>query len=322
MTHLVTGCAGFIGFHLSLKLLNTKKVVIGIDNLNNYYDPKLKKDRLDILKKFKNFKFFKINIQSKEIDKIFKNNKIKYVINLAAQAGVRYSISNPETYIKSNLMGFYNLIEHSKKYKIKHFIYASTSSVYGENKNTKFKEKHSIEKPLQLYAATKSANEMIAYSYSNIFKLHTTGLRFFTVYGPWGRPDMSLFKFVKNGLLNKKIEIFNYGKHLRDFTYVDDIVFYIDKIIKLKTNTKKNIPHDVYNIGGGSPIKLMSFIKIIEKKLKLKFKKKFLNLQKGDIVRTSADNNKLISKFKVKKFTKIEVGISNFIDWYKKYYNY
>ena len=322
MKYLVTGCAGFIGFHLSLKLLKAKKKVVGIDNLNNYYDPKLKRARLNILKKFKDFKFYKINIASNEVNNVFKKNKISYVINLAAQAGVRYSITNPDSYVASNLLGFCNLIEISKKFKVKHFIYASTSSVYGENKNKKFKETDTIEKPLQLYAATKSANELIAYSYSNLFKLPTTGLRFFTVYGPWGRPDMSLFKFVKNGLSNKKIEIFNHGKHLRDFTYVDDIVFYIQKIISNKPIFKKKPPHDVYNIGGGSPIKLMSFVEIIEKKLNLKMKKNFLNLQKGDIVRTSANNNKLIKKFKIKKFTKIEVGVSNFVDWFKKYYKH
>jgi|TARA_B110000503_G_C7100579_1_gene393594 UDP-glucuronate 4-epimerase len=320
MTNLITGCAGFIGFHLSLQLLKKNKKIIGIDNLNNYYDQKLKRDRLKILKSYKHFFFYKESIQSKKIKKIFSKYKIDNVINLAAQAGVRYSISNPDIYLKSNLIGFCNLIELSKEFNVKHFIYASTSSVYGENKKNKFSEKDTIEKPLQFYAATKSANELIAYSYSNIFKLRTTGLRFFTVYGPWGRPDMSLFKFVKNGLMNKKVEIYNHGKHLRDFTYVDDIVFYVNKILQSKLDEEKRIPHDVYNIGGGSPIKLMSFVKIIEKKLKITLKKKYLNLQKGDIVRTNANNHKLIKKFKIKKFTKIERGVSNFISWYKKYY--
>ena len=320
---LITGSAGFIGFHLTLELLKLGKEVVGIDNLNDYYDPKLKISRLKILKKYKKFSFYKIDlIDELKVKKVFQKYKIKTVVNLAAQAGVRYSLINPKSYVNTNLLGFFNLLNLSTKYKVKHFVYASTSSVYGALQKIPFKENYSTDHPIQLYAATKKSNELMAHAYSHIYKIPTTGLRFFTVYGPWGRPDMALFKFTKNILSGKKIEIFNYGKHLRDFTYVDDIVFYIDKIIKLKTNTKKNIPHDVYNIGGGSPIKLMSFIRIIEKKLKLKFKKKFLNLQKGDIVRTSADNNKLIRKFKVKKFTKIEVGISNFIDWYKKYYNY
>ena len=323
MKILITGSAGFIGFHISKLFLQKGHSVIGVDNLNRYYDIKLKKARNKILLNYKKYNFKKININStQKISSIFKKNKFDLVIHLAAQAGVRYSLENPASYIQSNIVGFANIIELSRKFDVKNFIYASSSSVYGGNHKIPFAEKDPVDHPISLYAATKRSNELIAHSYSHLYSMPSTGIRFFTVYGPWGRPDMALFKFVKNGLLNKKIEIFNYGKHLRDFTYVDDIVFYIDKNIKLKTNTKKNIPHDVYNIGGGSPIKLMSFIRIIEKKLKLKFKKKFLNLQKGDIVRTSADNNKLIKKFKVKKFTKIEVGISNFIDWYKKYYNY
>ena len=227
MNILVTGVAGFIGFHTAKKLLIKGNKVVGIDNINNYYDKKIKLDRLKILKKIsgKNFKFFKKDISNyNDVEKIFKINSINYVINLAAQAGVRYSLKYPKTYLKSNIYGFFNIIEISRKYKIKRLIYASTSSVYGSNIEQPFSEKHTADHPIQFYAATKRSNELIAHAYSSLYKLETVGLRFFTVYGPWGRPDMALFKFVNNIIKNKVIEIFNYGNHSRDFTYIDDIV--------------------------------------------------------------------------------------------------
>ena len=238
---LITGAAGFIGFHVSLKLLKSGKNVVGIDNLNNYYDPKLKISRLNILKKYKNFIFKKIDlVDRKNLNKIFQKNKIEKVVNLAAQAGVRYSLINPKSYIDTNIVGFFNVIDLSREYKVKHFIYASTSSVYGALQKMPFKETYTTDHPIQLYAATKKSNELIAHSYSHIYKLPTTGLRFFTVYGPWGRPDMALFKFTKNILSNKKIDVYNYGNHSRDFTYIEDIVQGIlkstNKIPKYKEN--------------------------------------------------------------------------------------
>ena len=261
--YLVTGSAGFIGFHFSLFLLQKKKRVVGIDNINNYYDQKLKKDRLKILKKYKNFIFHKIDITNeKKLEFVFNKYKFYYVINLAAQAGVRYSVSNPEKYISTNINGFFNVINLSHKKKIKHFLYASTSSVYGKNENYPLKEDFSSSHPAQIYAATKKSNEMIAHSYSSIFNLPTTGLRFFTVYGPWGRPDMALFKFTKNIIKKKKIELYNHGDHIRDFTYIDDIVKSIylilnkipkkNKLYNFKKMNPKNsyCPFRILNIGG------------------------------------------------------------------------
>ena len=319
MTHLVTGCAGFIGFHLSLKLLNTKKVVIGIDNLNNYYDPKLKKDRLDILKKFKNFKFFKINIQSKEIDKIFKNNKIKYVINLAAQAGVRYSLKNPKSYIENNINGFFNLLEICKKFRTKQIISASSSSVYGEEKTFPLKEIFCKNKPIQLYAATKLSNEAMGYAYSSLYNLRIVFIRFFTVYGPWGRPDMFLFKLVKNIKENKYIDIYNNGKHERDFTYIEDISKGIINCIIHSKNLFKDSKFQILNMGRGKPVKLINFINIVESKMHKRAKKRYLPIQRGDVIKTFADIK--LSKNKIKYNPKInfKTGISKFIDWYLKY---
>jgi UDP-glucuronate 4-epimerase len=330
---LVTGSAGFIGFHLSVKLLNMGKEVVGIDNINNYYDPKLKNSRLKILKKYKNFTFYKIDIQDEnKLKKVFIKNKIKYVINLAAQAGVRYSLINPKSYIDTNIIGFFNILNLSRIYKIKHFVYASTSSVYGALKNLPFKENYSTDHPIQLYAATKKSNEIIAHSYSHIYNIPTTGLRFFTVYGPWGRPDMALFKFTKNILLKKKIEVFNFGKHTRDFTYVEDIVQGIIKSIynipksNKKFNFKKPLlsnssaPFTIYNIGNGKSVKLMKYIHEIENYLKIKSKKKFLKLQKGDIQDTHSDLTKIKKKLNYKSTTSVKEGVKRFLDWYLLYY--
>tara|TARA_Y200000002_G_scaffold308997_1_gene265377 strand:- start:302 stop:1291 length:990 start_codon:yes stop_codon:yes gene_type:complete len=324
MKILITGAAGFIGYHCSLKFLEKGYNVVGIDNLNSYYDVNLKKNRIkDINKKIKNknkFKFIKEDIKNlKKIENIFVKNKFDYVLNLAAQAGVRYSLIDPFSYIDSNLIGFFNLLHLSKNYKVKHFVYASTSSVYGGNTKMPFSEIHNTDIPLQLYAATKKSNELMAHSYSHLFKLRSTGLRFFTVYGPWGRPDMALFKFVKNIILKKKIEIFNNGKHSRDFTYIDDIVEGVFRITKTKNSTK-NIPHQIFNIGKGKSEKLMDFITEIEKNLKTKSKKKFLPMQKGDVEKTFANTTKLLKLAKYKPKVSIKEGIKKFVNWYIKYY--
>ncbi len=327
MKILITGAAGFIGFHSCLKFLKQGHSIVGIDNLNNYYDVKLKKERIkNIEDKYKNkrkFLFLKLDLCNyKKINKIFKKQKFDYVLHLAAQAGVRYSLTNPNAYIDSNILGFFNLIQLSKNYKIKHFTYASTSSVYGGNKKMPFSEEHNTDKPLQLYAATKKSNELIAHSYSYLFKLQTTGIRFFTVYGPWGRPDMALFKFVKNILEKRSIEIFNNGKHSRDFTYIDDIV---NGIYKITINPKKiykkskNL-HQIFNIGRGNSEDLMDFINEIEKNLKIKSKKVFLPLQKGDVIKTYSNTSKLFKFFNYKPKVSIKVGIKNFISWYLDYY--
>ena len=324
MKILITGAAGFIGFHACIKFLNEGFTVIGVDNLNSYYDVELKKNRIKEIKKNKKRKFNFIKLDLKNFDKlekIFKKNKFVFVLHLEAQAGVRYSLINPFSYLDSNIIGFFNVLQLSKNFKIRHFTYASTSSVYGGNKKMPFSEKDNTDIPLQLYAATKKSNELIAYSYSHLFKLKTTGLRFFTVYGPWGRPDMALFKFVKNIIQKKPIDIFNNGKHSRDFTYVDDIVQGIYRIIVSKNkNSKKKIPYQVFNIGRGKSEKLMDFIKEIENNLKIKSKKKFLPLQKGDVEKTYADTSKLFKNFNYKPKVSIKIGIKNFVNWYTRYY--
>ena len=266
MKILVTGCAGFIGFHLTQDLLEKSNYeIVGIDNLNSYYDVKLKKLRLQVLKNYKsNFKFKKIDLNNiKNLEKLFKSCKFDYVVHLAAQAGVRYSITNPDAYIDSNISGFFNIINFSKQFKIKHFIFASTSSVYGVAKNFPVNEESNSDKPLTLYAATKKTNEVIAHSFANIYKLPSTALRFFTVYGPFGRPDMAFFKFADSISKNKRIDLYNNGKHYRDFTYVKDITASIIKLIKKQPN--KNIPFSIFNIGNGESIYLKDAIKIIEK---------------------------------------------------------
>jgi len=327
MKILITGAAGFIGFHSCLKFLKNGYSVVGIDNLNNYYDVKIKKDRIKYIKnkyKYKkNFNFLKIDLCNyQKIDSLFKKQRFDYVLNLAAQAGVRHSLTHPFAYINSNLLGFFNLIQLSKNHKVKHFIYASTSSVYGGNKKMPFSENDNTDIPLQLYAATKKSNELIAHSYSHLYKLQTSGLRFFTVYGPWGRPDMALFSFVKNILQNKKIKIFNNGYHSRDFTYIDDIV---NGIYKISINHKKIYKksknfHQIFNIGRGKSEKLMDFINEIEKNLKIKSKKIFLPLQKGDVIKTYSNTSKLIKYFNYKPKVSIKIGIKNFINWYLDYY--
>ena len=320
MQVLVTGSSGFIGFHLCKFLLKKNINVYGVDNHNDYYDVNLKKNRLNILKKYKKFFFYIENLSSKnKINNIVKKNKINIIIHLAAQAGVRYSIKNPETYYKNNLEVFFNILEISRKNKLKHLVFASTSSVYGENLNFPLNENDHASKPLSFYAATKKSNEVMAHSYSYIYKLPCTALRFFTVYGPYGRPDMALFKFTKNILENKKIDLYNNGKHLRDFTYIDDIV---EGIFSIMNKPNENIiPFNIFNIGNGNSRKLSDYISIIEKKLGKKAKIKKLPLQTGDIIKTHSDIQKLKKFSKYNPKTNIEDGVSKFIDWFIKYYN-
>ncbi len=321
MKILITGSAGFIGFHLSKLFLQKGHYVFGVDNLNRYYDVKLKKARNKILLSFGKYKFKKININStKKVSSIFEKNKIDLVIHLAAQAGVRYSLKNPSLYIDSNLKGFFNIIDNIKKKKIKNFIYASSSSIYGNSKKSVFKESDNATSPIQLYAATKRSNELIAHAYSSLYKINSIGLRLFTVYGPWGRPDMSLFLFTKKIMNNKKIDVFNYGKHLRDFTFIDDVVNGIYLCATKGLSKFKKDHFKIFNIASGKPVKLTKLIKIIEDKLKLKANKKFLRLQKGDVIKTYGSIRKIKSELGYTPKTSINQGVSKFIDWYKKFY--
>jgi len=316
MNFLISGSAGFIGFHLSEFLLKKKHSVLGIDDLNNYYDVRLKKSRLNLLKKYKNFFFFKKKIEDIKIVNFFKKKKIDIIINLAAQAGVRHSLENPYVYINSNILGQVNMLELAKELKIKKYIYASSSSVYGGNKSLPFSVKDRVDNPISLYAASKKSTELIAEYYSHLYKIKSIGLRFFTVYGPWGRPDMATFIFTKNIIDGKPINIFNYGKMKRDFTYVDDIVSGIYGSINLKM--KKF--HKVYNLGNSKSESLLKFIELIEKNLNKKAKKNFLPLQPGDVPATFADISESTKDLKFFPKTKINEGIPKFIEWFKKYY--
>jgi UDP-glucuronate 4-epimerase len=315
---LITGAAGFIGFHVAKNLLAKKKKLILIDNLNKYYDQNLKKKRIKELKKIdKNIIFRKLDISNhKKLSQIFSSYKIDKVLNLAAQAGVRYSIKKPEAYFQTNLLGFFNILECSRIFKVKKLVYASTSSVYGSEKKSPLNENFPANDPIQFYAATKGSNELMAKAYSTIYNFKAIGLRYFTVYGPWGRPDMALFKFTKNILEKKPIQVFNHGNHLRDFTYVDDV----SRATILTLNLKIKNNHEIFNIGKGKSDNLKKYISLIEKILNLKAKKKLLKLQTGDIKSTLACNKKffLYSKFKPK--IKIEDGIRRFIEWYLWYY--
>jgi UDP-glucuronate 4-epimerase len=327
---LVTGSAGFIGFHYSKYLIKKNFKVVGIDNINNYYDKKIKYDRLRILKKSNNFRFFKIDISNfQKLDNLVKKFKIETIIHFAAQAGVRFSITNPKSYISNNIDGFLNILEISKKNKIKHLVYASSSSIYGMNKKIPFAEKHSASHPISIYAASKRSNELMAHVYSNLYNLPTTGLRFFTVYGPWGRPDMSLFKFIHLNSQNKKIDLYNFGNHTRDFTYIDDVVEIVFKLMKKipkKISSKKlsefesSAPWRIYNVSSSKPRKLKFFVQEIEKQLNQKFLFNELPLQKGDVEKTSGSMNLIIKKIGLKPKRTLEYGIKQFINWYKFYY--
>ncbi len=315
---LVTGGAGFIGFNLCKKLLEEKKFkVYSVDNLNNYYSIKIKKDRINFLNKnFKNFFYSKIDITNfKKLNNYVKKNKIEKIVHLAAQAGVRYSFTKPRVYFKSNLLGFFNILEVSRLNNISEILAASSSSVYGDQSKFPIKECYENSKPIQFYAATKKSNEIMAYSYYKMFKLNFVFMRFFTVYGPWGRPDMSLYKFTKNILKNKKIDVYNNGKHVRDFTYIDDIVSGIHKLI-----LKKNKGHKIFNIGNTKKVNLMNMINILEKNLNKKAKINFLPMQPGDIYQTHSSTKKLENYVNYKSKTKIETGIKNFVDWFLSYH--
>ena len=327
MKILVTGVAGFIGFHLAKALIDNKKNIVGIDNINNYYDVKLKKSRLLKLRE-KGLIFHKIDISKKNIlEKFFLKEKFDVIIHLAAQAGVRYSIKNPQAYIDSNIIGFFNILEGSRLLKIKHLIYASSSSVYGGNTFSPFDEKQSVETPQNLYAASKKSNELMSYSYSHLFKIPCTGLRFFTVYGPWGRPDMAYFKLVKNIFEEKPIRIYGHGKMYRDFTYIDDIITGILKLLekggpKIVLNAKGNdTPWEIFNIGNNKVVSLEKFIEVIEKAIGKKAIKKYVDMQLGDMYLTSANIEKIKSHVNFKPKTSIEQGLPMFIDWYKDFYN-
>ena len=319
MNILVTGCAGFIGFHLSKLLLEKKYKVIGIDNLNDYYDVNLKKERLRLLKKNKYFTFKKIDICNlKNLKLLFKQNKIKIVINLAAQAGVRYSIVNPKTYLENNVLGYFNLLEVCRNHKINHLVQASTSSVYGNHKKFPLNEKLDTSFPLSFYAASKKSTEVLSHSYSYIYNLPITCLRFFTVYGPYGRPDMALFKFVKNIQNGRPIKLFNFGNHQRDFTYVEDVAISIEKI--MKKPSKQKIPFEIYNIGSNNPVSLMKFVNFIETQLQKRAKFIKTTIQLGDIFKTHADNYKITKKINYSPQISIEQGVKKFINWFKQYY--
>jgi UDP-glucuronate 4-epimerase len=330
---LITGTAGFIGFHLSNLLLNHNYQVIGLDNLNDYYDPKLKEDRLGILRRHDGFIFHKVDLKDKKsVDNIFETYRPDYVINLAAQAGVRYSIEKPYVYVDSNLIGFMNILEACRNYPVKHLLYASSSSVYGGNKVAPFSTNHNVDHPVSLYAATKKSNELMAHTYSHLYGIPTTGLRFFTVYGPWGRPDMAYFSFTRDILEGKAIKVFNHGKMERDFTYIDDIVEGIYKLISLVPQINKEwdeskddistsfAPYKIYNIGNNQPVQLMKFINVLEEKIGKQAEKIYMDMQPGDVLRTYADVSDLEEDINFKPGTSIEEGLDKFIDWYMEYY--
>jgi len=315
---LVTGTAGFIGYHTAKRLLDNGLSVVGIDNINDYYDITLKNLRLSQLQKYESFAFHKISVDDREgLYQCLSQYTFDYVIHLAAQAGVRYSIENPEAYLNSNILGFLNILEYFKDKSLNHLIYASSSSVYGGNKKVPFSEDDSVDSPVSFYAATKKSNELMAHVYSKLYKLPTTGLRFFTVYGPYGRPDMAYFKFANKIIKGEKIEIYGYGKLSRDFTYIDDIIEGIFRL--LKKPSKKEIPYHLFNIGYGNPIGLIDFIEILERTLGLDAKKEYVEMQPGDVEITYADVQKLYDYVGYKPRVSFEEGILKFVEWFNDY---
>jgi UDP-glucuronate 4-epimerase len=333
MRILVTGAAGFIGFHVSMELLARGDEVVGLDNLNDYYDPRLKAARLEILRQNKMFSFVKLDLIDRgSIEALFNVHKFNRVVHLAAQAGVRYSIENPHAYVDSNVTGFLHIIEGCRYNGVEHLVYASTSSVYGANTHMPFAVDQNVDHPLSLYAATKKANELMAHCYSSLYGLPTTGLRFFTVYGPWGRPDMALFLFTDNILAGKPIDVFNYGKHKRDFTYVADIVAGVlaalDHTARPDAHWNSDAPHPstsrapyrLYNIGNQRPVELLRYIEVLEECLGRKAQKNLLPLQPGDVPDTVADVEALVRDVGYRPSTPVEEGVKRFVEWYRSYY--
>jgi UDP-glucuronate 4-epimerase len=331
---LVTGVAGFIGHHLALRLLAKGDSVVGIDNLNDYYDVTLKENRLKRFPTDAKFSFRKLDITNRaDIQSLFEKEKFDAVVNLAAQAGVRYSITHPHAYIEANIVGFINLIEGARHTKVKHFVFASSSSVYGANTRMPLSESDNVDHPLSLYAATKKANELMAHSYANLFQLPCTGLRFFTVYGPWGRPDMALFKFTKAILADEPIQVFNHGNMIRDFTYIDDIVEGVMRVVDATAKpdptwsgdkpdpASSYAPYRIFNIGNNNPIQLMRYINALEDCLGKKAKMDMLPMQPGDVPATAADVSCLQAAVDFRPKTEVETGIAKFVDWYRSYYH-
>lgn len=329
----ITGSAGFIGFHLALKLLESGRFVVGLDSLNDYYNVGLKKDRLALLDCYPGFTFRHCDLtDNRAVEEIFKENSFDIVVHLAAQAGVRYSLANPRAYIESNINGFFNVLEACRQNGVKHFVFASSSSVYGANEKVPFSEHDNVDHPVSLYAATKKADELIAHSYSHLFKLPSTGLRFFTVYGPWGRPDMALFLFTRAILSGEPIKVFNGGNLSRDFTYIDDIVECMLRIIEkapeenpawnglMPDPASSFAPYRIYNIGNNRQVRLLDFISLLEDCLKMEAKKEFLPMQPGDVLQTFANIDDLAKDFDYRPRVSLREGILSFVDWYKKYY--
>jgi len=331
---LVTGAAGFIGFHLCRRLLADGHVVHGIDNVNDYYDVNLKEARLRLLGEYPSFHFHRIDlVDQAAVASVFSVHKPEYVVNLAAQAGVRFSLVNPRAYIDANVTGFLHVLEGCRHQRVKHLVYASSSSVYGLNTTMPFSVHHNVDHPVSLYAATKKANELMAHSYSHLYRMPVTGLRFFTVYGPWGRPDMALFLFTKAILEGQPIDVYNQGRMKRDFTYVDDIVEGVTRVITRHAAPNPNwksdkpdsatspAPYRLYNIGNHSPVELLRFIEVLEVCLKKKAKKRMLELQPGDVPESFADVSDLVTDVGFAPSTPIEVGIERFVEWYRSYYS-
>ncbi|MBF2080352.1 MAG: NAD-dependent epimerase [Synechococcales cyanobacterium T60_A2020_003] len=333
-TVLVTGAAGFIGFHVALRLLEAGVTVVGVDNLSDYYDVQLKRDRLAQLEPYPNFTFQKLDLSDRPAaEALFSDYAPNRIIHLAAQPGVRYSLENPHAYVDSNLTGFVNVLEGCRHGNVEHLVYASSSSVYGANRTMPFSIHHNVDHPVSLYAATKKANELMAHTYSHLYRIPTTGLRFFTVYGPWGRPDMALFKFTKAILDGKSIDVYNYGKMRRDFTYVDDIA---DGVVRVLDHVpvpnedwsgyqpdpgSSNAPYRIYNIGNNQSVELLRFIEVLETELGIPARKNLLPLQPGDVLETYADIDDLVRDVGYRPQTSIEEGIPQFIAWYREYYN-
>ena len=332
---LITGAAGFIGFHLAKRLAANGCQVVGLDNMNPYYDVALKNARLDDLKKESNFEFCEVDLcDRRQLEDLFVQQKLDVVVNLAAQAGVRYSLENPYAYVDSNLVGFINLLECCRHHETKHLVFASSSSVYGANSKMPFSVHHNVDHPVSLYAATKKANELMAHTYSHLYRLPCTGLRFFTVYGPWGRPDMALFLFTQAILEDKPIKVFNHGKMQRDFTYIDDIIEGVVRVMGRLPRANphwsgdapdpgtSSAPYKIYNIGNNNPVELIQFIEVIEAALGRRARKEFMDLQPGDVVATYADVDDLMEDVGFKPATPIEIGVARFVEWFKDFYGY